>query len=118
MQQPEGLQQELLKMSRESRAWVLDLVNQLADAGDGDTWREACQRVEAELEQTREQLQALSDGVNRRCGEDVSQLPLVSVDKIVKQFEEARALWTAAIEAEGTDWANEIVEAAEAGGGE
>jgi len=73
MEQPEGLQQELLKMNREARTWVLDIVNQIANAraahedlengtivrvadleqqlhaaGDGDTWREACKRGEAE----------------------------------------------------------------------
>jgi len=82
MEQPEGLQQELLKMNREARTWVLDIVNQIANAraahedlengtivrvadleqqlhaaGDGDTWREACKRVEAELSTVAGQLE-------------------------------------------------------------
>lgn len=47
MQQPEGLQQELLKMNRESRGWVLDLVNQLAEARAAARfcWTCGCQRM-------------------------------------------------------------------------
>jgi len=44
-----------------------------------------------ELEQAREQLKAVSDGVNRRCGYDNNQLPLVSVDRLNARLAEAEA---------------------------
>jgi hypothetical protein len=44
-----------------------------------------------ELEQAREQLQILCDGVNRRCDYDNNQLPLVSVDRLTARLAEAEA---------------------------
>jgi hypothetical protein len=45
------------------------------------------QRLKQENDQLRKQLQALSDGVNRRCGQDVNQLPLVSLDTLIKRIQ-------------------------------
>lgn len=41
-------------------------------------------RLQQENADLRKNLQALSDGVNRRCGQDINQLPLVSLDKLLK----------------------------------
>lgn len=65
------------------------LKQQLDDAGDGDTWKAMGQRAGEELERTREQLKAICDGVNRRCGADANQLPLVSLDKLTARLAEA-----------------------------
>lgn len=44
-------------------------------------------RAEAERDIADKQLSALCEGVNRRCGADNNQLPLVSLDRIVAENE-------------------------------
>jgi DNA repair exonuclease SbcCD ATPase subunit len=62
---------------------ILWLVQHEAASEERDLLNDALE----ELERTREQLQAVCDGVNVRCGCDINQLPLVSLDRLVAENE-------------------------------
>lgn len=50
-----------------------------------DSLRRALSMKDEEIERLRSELQALADGVNRRCGADKNQLPLVSLDRFMER---------------------------------
>ena len=144
----ESIHQQLLACPREVRQYVLEqavditqLREQLDAAGDGDTWREACQRLEAELSDRDAWHRAvMSEGCDKdewHCTcvpplrREIERLRAGAhsdaevIDKLKRERDECRRLLREAVEARWsangkltlvrTEWFDE---AAKAGGGE